>query len=117
MIRGNDRGQAMIESAIALPIAIIGVSGFFALLWSIAVSLMAHHTLYELLICQELFPQPENCQQIAESQLRQVLLFGHLDQLELYRNSRKSEVTASISFPFRQRMQLQESLSLPLTSL
>ncbi len=113
----SEKGQSLIESAIAMPIAIIGITSFFALIWNLSISLIAHHTLYEMLICNELFPPPRDCRQLAKTKIQQVLLFGQLETIEYQRDSSQSLATAKVKMPFHLHLDLKESLTLPLSSV
>lgn len=110
----SEQGQTVIESVIALPISIIGVSGFFVLVWSLTVSILAHHELYEMLICFENYPTPQDCRQKAQTQIQSLLLFGQLESLTYQKESTASRGIASIQLPLHLKVQMKESLRLPL---
>ena len=107
-------GQSLIEAVISLPLAILGVGVFFSLLWGLLTSMVAHHALYELLICQELEPPPVNCLQMAKEKMNKTLFFGSIKKLNLEKNNYSSSAKAEISLPLRLSLDLTESISLPL---
>ena len=112
----SENGQVLIESVLALPVAIVGVSSFLILIWSLCTALIAHHMLYEMLICQETFPQPPNCQESTRTKLNQILLFGRLDGLNYSRESSAALASVKIELPLHLKLNLKESLKLPLES-
>ena len=110
----SQQGQTVIESVIALPISILGISGFFVLVWSLTVSILAHHDLYEMLICFETYPTPQDCRQKTQTQIQSLLMFGRLENLTYQKEISVSRGIASIQLPLHLKVQMKESLRLPL---
>lgn len=77
-------------------------------------SVLAHHRLYEALICEQLFPKPTDCLEEARSSLKKILFFAQVRSLNEESQEHLSSLSAEVKLPLGMLLNIQESLKLPL---
>jgi hypothetical protein len=110
----REYGQTLIEAIVAAPLVIAASSLFIVLIYGIIVSMISHHCLYEMLICQQSVPLPTDCKVRAEASLSQTLIAGKLLRLDSSEDTREAKAQVEILLPFQFQLLVHESLQLPL---
>ena len=108
------RGQAMTEAVLALPLAVLSLGFIAGLALLILNALVVHHSLYELLVCRQMLPTNSRCQELTERQLQDSLLIGQLQNIKLVQDPQSAEARAEVLFPWQHTVTWSESIRLPL---
>ena len=114
----NNKGQALVESLLALPLLCAGFCALLFLTYWGGVYFYSSYKLEEALLCAASPDKSYSCQQDLETALGQSLLFRERLQVHLAKSSRQVRGVVEIELPVLRGMHLpfrqEQSLRLPL---
>lgn len=116
MIFYNSRGQALVESLFALPLAIVVVSSIFIGFLHLSSLFLTDHWTYQSSLCLASYQPSLKCKSELEARL-QLLLFYNPDIQKIERRKNQVEVIVVLSGPMMEKQVFTEKLRLPLRAV
>ena len=110
----NQSGQALVESAFGLILAVTTTAAILVLIMVFENSLTLHHTLYEAALCTQAYPKPLNCESQAQEHLKKSLIYSKVLGVQVQAGRNSVQAVAQIQSPLVKRWSVQESIDLPL---
>lgn len=92
----NSKGQASIEALFSLVAAIAFFGSLIAIIYCCYIRDQLYFTSHEALICRE-FQNSNKCDRHFRKQLDSLLVFGNVENLQIYRSAKKQKLDLTIS--------------------
>lgn len=105
----NNRGQALIEAAISLPLILATMAGFALVLYHGLIYYVADYNLHESLVCLQ-FESKRTCQNEAENKIKSVL--PHQDKVQVQISKGYKSYSGSVAVTGLVRLEISKKISL-----
>ncbi len=108
----NQKGQALAEAALSLPLLVIAFSAMLILTYRGALYYFADHQAHEAIICLD-DDSVQNCRGRYERSFKKVIFLGLRYKVKLSRNSQQGQ--AFFEVDLKPPLKIEKSISFPLT--